>query len=957
MVREILRIVKSTRVAGCIVAFCAAAGAGENPAWGIAHEWTRQWVGSGDSLDAAQGVSADGLGNVYVAGNIYLGNTLKTDAFLRKYNSAGSLMWSRQFGTSSYDFGDSVSTDTAGNVYISGRTDGSLGGPNLSSGDYYTDLYVAKYDGAGTLQWTRQFGTSVDDVGGAVSVDGLGNVFVAGFTRVNLQGGISWTGDAFVRKYDSNGSLSWTRQLGTAAIEYVRGAAADGLGNVYVSGYTEGSLGGTNAGAQDAFVSKYDATGVLKWTRQLGTASSDESFGVAADALGNVYISGRTDGGLGGPSAGAHDAFVAKYDGGGDLQWTRQLGTASSDFGRAVSTDGLGNVYISGETYGDLGGPNPPGPDPFVAMYDSSGVLQWTQQLLDAELQISNAVSVDALGNAFIAGLTTSGGGATQGMFVTKFSGSVPEPSAGVLGSIVMGLLPVLRTRRSRRKNQGCRLRHRSLRAEPLENRQMLDAGWAASLGGIGSDRLWDLAGDAAGNTYVVGEFSGTVALGSKNLTSAGGSDVFVAKLNSVGQVQWATRAGGTGTDLGYSVAVDASGNVLLTGHFSGSAKFGSTTLVSSGGTDVFVAEIAGNNGNFQWARKTGGSGNDRGLAVETDSAGNVYVTGGLNGANFTYAGGANSQYGANQVFVQKYNTSGTQQWSRTVAGNYSKASFEGLAVDGSGSVYVAGALDGTASFPTGAVTSVSTSRDLLIGKLNSSGTWQWAETVSGTVDGDVRGAALAGGKLYVAGAFEGAVNFDAHVRTSSGVTDGFVASFDVTTRSFDWAQRFGGAEMDIAREVAVDAAGNIHAVGSYRGAADFGSQTLVNASPAGTTFVTQLSSAGAFLNSESFGGPGTNSARNIAFDSAGNRYVGGHFDGSAAFPQRTLTSAGATDSYVTRLAQPSALSATSGAASSTSSSSSATASETKAAAVRPRASAMDEAFAEFDDDLLLLVA
>jgi len=510
---------------------------------------------------------------------------------------------------------------------------------------------------------------------------------------------------------------------------------------------------------------------------------------------------------------------------------------------------------------------------------------------------------------------------------------------------------------RSKSRSLNSKSHGRRLRLESLERRELLDAGWVAALGGAGSDRLWDLAGDAAGNTYVVGEFSGTAAFGSKSLTSAGGSDVFVAKLNSAGQVQWATRAGGSGADLGYSVAVDASGNVLVTGHFTSSAKFGNTTLNSAGGTDAFVAELAGSNGKFQWARKTGGSGNDRGLAVETDSAGNVYVTGGLNGANFTYAGGANSQYGAGQLFVQKYNTSGTQLWSRTVAGNYSKASFEGLAVDGSGNVYVAGALDGTANFPTGAVTSVSARRDLLIGKLNSSGAWQWAETVSGTVDGDIRGAALAGGKLYVAGAFEGVVNFDAHVRASSGVTDGFVASFDVASQSFDWAQRFGGIEMDIAREVAVDAAGNIHAVGSYRGTADFDSQTLVNASPAGTTFVTMLSPTGNFVNSESFGGPGSNSARNIAFDSAGNRYVGGHFEGDAAFPQGTITSVGGIDSYVTRLAQPAALSTPASAASNTNSSSTTTSSETRAAVARPRASAMDEAFADFEDDLLLLLA
>src|SRR5262245_36086214 len=303
--------------------------------------------------------------------------------------------------------------------------------------------------------------------------------------------------------------------------------------------------------------------------------------------------------------------------------------------------------------------------------------------------------------------------------------------------------------------------RMRRLRLEPLEIRLALDTGWVAALGGAGGDRLWDSAGDSAGNSYIVGEFSGTAQFGSTNLTSAGNTDIYVAKLNASGQVLWATRAGGSGADLGYSVAVGASGNVLVTGHFSGSAKFGNTTIASAGGTDAFVAELAGNNGKVQWAKKMGGTGNDRGLALQTDCRRKGFVTGGLDGANFVYAEGINSQYGATQLFVNRYNASGTLLWSRTLNGTYDKASFEGLAVDNAGNVYVAGAFDGTVSFPTGTLTSSSASRDMVIGKLNSTGTWQWAESVSGTVDGDIRGAALLSGKLYVTGAFEGTVNFD----------------------------------------------------------------------------------------------------------------------------------------------------------------------------------------------------
>jgi hypothetical protein len=107
-------------------------------------------------------------------------------------------------------------------------------------------------------------------------------------------------------------TVEWTRQLGTSSEDRSRGVSVDGLGNVYISGSTEGSLNGPNAGSDDAFVSKYDAAGTLEWTRQLGTSSEDYSTGVSADGLGNVYISGETYGSLDGTSAGSYDAFVSK---------------------------------------------------------------------------------------------------------------------------------------------------------------------------------------------------------------------------------------------------------------------------------------------------------------------------------------------------------------------------------------------------------------------------------------------------------------------------------------------------------------------------------------------------------------------------------------------------------------------------------------------------------------------
>jgi hypothetical protein len=208
---------------------------------------------------------------------------------------------------------------------------------------------VAKYDSGGTRSWTKQLGTTNGDVSYGVSADGLGNVYISGGTSGNL-GGPNSVGspDTFTSKYDAAGNVTWIRQLGTTTYDESYGVSADGLGNVYITGYTQGSLGGTYAGGRDAFLAKYDVSGIPVWAKQLGTTADDESYGVSADKFGNVYISGRTKGSLDVTNAGDWDAFVAKYDATGNRIWVKQLGTAGFDESRGISVDGFGNIYISG---------------------------------------------------------------------------------------------------------------------------------------------------------------------------------------------------------------------------------------------------------------------------------------------------------------------------------------------------------------------------------------------------------------------------------------------------------------------------------------------------------------------------------------------------------------------------------------------------------------------------------
>ena len=370
------------------------------------------------SDDDAAGVAADGAGNTYVGGST--GGSLGgpsaglSDGWLAKYAPDGALLWTRQLGTPENDWAFDVAADGAGNAYLAGSTRGSLGGPLAGTG--VSDAWVAKYAPDGTLLWTRQLGTAATDIAAEVAPDGTGNAYVVGLTQGSLGGPAAGSMDGWVAKYGPDGALLWTRQLGTASTDVAQGLAVDGSGNAYVGGLTGGSLGGPSAGSNDAWVAKYAPDGVLVWTRQFGTAAHDAATGVGADASGNVYIVGDTQGSLGGPSTGSDDAWVAKYAADGALLWTRQLGTAATDLAGDVAADASGNAYIAGYTDGSLGGPSAGGSDAWMAKYAADGALLWTRQLGTAATDTASDIDADASGNAIIVGYT---------------DGSLGGPSAG----------------------------------------------------------------------------------------------------------------------------------------------------------------------------------------------------------------------------------------------------------------------------------------------------------------------------------------------------------------------------------------------------------------------------------------------------------------------------------------------------------------------------------------------
>ena len=323
------------------------------PTFGQVIEWARQFGTTG--TDSALAVAATGS-TVYVAGGAtngaFSGQTSagQRDAFVTRFDLDGNVIWSRQFGTAEEDEAQGVAADATG-VYVVGSTRGALQGTNTGG----SDAFVRKYDPNGNVLWTRQFGGSggADDSATSASMDGA-VLYVAGFV-VGLLPGQSGAGgnnlDAFLRRYDATGNETWTRQFGTTDGDQAYGVAAHSSG-IYVAGETGGALG-TVVGGSDYFLRKYDSSGTAAWTRQFGTSNADGvgyGGGIAVNNSG-VYVTGLTSGTFTGQTklGGLFDAFVQKFDLNGNAVWVRQFGTMDDEFGYGVAV-GPQWVYAAGAT-------------------------------------------------------------------------------------------------------------------------------------------------------------------------------------------------------------------------------------------------------------------------------------------------------------------------------------------------------------------------------------------------------------------------------------------------------------------------------------------------------------------------------------------------------------------------------------------------------------------------------
>jgi hypothetical protein len=446
---------------------------------------------------------------------------------------------------------------------------------------------------------------------------------------------------------------------------------------------------------------------------------------------------------------------------------------------------------------------------------------------------------------------------------------------------------------------------------------------WASYLGGSGGDSGYGIAVDGTGNVYVTGETRSTnfPTPGGFDTTYGGNysADAFVTKVNATGQgLAWSSYLGGSENDYGQGIAVDGSGNVYVTGVTS-SADFPTTggfaTTYGGGYSDAFVTKVNADGQNLAWSSYLGGSALDWGNGIAVDGSGNVYVTGYTYSSDFPTPAGFDTTYGGGfgDAFVTKVTAGGGLAWSSYLGGGGGEVGY-GIAVDGSGNVYVTGTTPST-DFPTtgGFDTTLGGNDDAFVTKVNANGqSLAWSSYLGGSGNDYGNGIAVDGsGNVYVTG-YTSSTDFPTtggFATTLGGPWDAFVTKVNANGQGLAWSSYLGGSGNDYGGDIAVDGSGNVYVTGRTQ-STDFptlaGFDTTYGGGGYYDAFVTNVNAGGALAWSSYLGGTSDDWGRGIAVDGSSNVYVTGETS-SFNFPTFggfDTTLAGG-DAFVARIGPP----------------------------------------------------
>lgn len=468
--------------------------------------WATYYGGS--NLDGAFNITTDAWGNVYVIGQTTSPTGIASpgshqsvfggvvDAFLVKFDGAGNRLWATYYGGADADFGYGVKTDAAGNVYITGYTSSTSGistaGSHQVGFNAATDAFLVKFNANGTRLWGTYFGGVLYEQGTNVATDAAGNVYMGGYsvsttdiaTAGSHQFGYAGGGaDAFLAKFDANGTRLWSTYYGGINEDYIHDVTTDTLGNVIVSGSSSSSTGiaspgafqNTLAGLEDAFVAKFNSAGTLSWATYYGGTGNELGLGIITSISGDIYLSGNTNsstgissGGFQNTFSGFMDAFLVKFNAAGNRLWATYYGGTGIDEGMNVAVDNQGNVFLTGDSYTPNIGSTMATPyafqtnllgteNFFLVAFNPNGT-RLAATYYGASHEEDAKVTVSSSGDVYLTGTTPSAsgissngfqntyGGGTQDAVLVKFSPAVPKIEVVVPNDTLPPTPPIVTT-------------------------------------------------------------------------------------------------------------------------------------------------------------------------------------------------------------------------------------------------------------------------------------------------------------------------------------------------------------------------------------------------------------------------------------------------------------------------------------------------------------------------------
>ncbi|MGR6088644.1 MAG: T9SS type A sorting domain-containing protein [Arcticibacter sp.] len=425
---------------------------------------------------------------------------------------------------------------------------------------------------------------------------------------------------------------------------------------------------------------------------------------------------------------------------------------------------------------------------------------------------------------------------------------------------------------------------------------------WAYGVGNTGSDQGYDISHDALGNVYVTGWFSGSIQFGNQTLVSFGLQDIFLASYDNSGNLNWVQQAGSVANDVGAGIATAPNGDTYITGWFKDTCDFSGSTVVSNGNYDMFIAKYNAA-GAIQWVGSGGGAIDDYGNRVAFTSDGGDTIAGSFK-STFSASGMQMTSNGNRDILVCHYSANGQLEWMKGIGGSSEDRAY-GIEQDGNGDYYITGVFGDVVDFDGTVLTcnslfatylaKLSAQGNVIWALKGDAFANDFARGFGVKVDPQ--------GNVVTNGFFSGTLIMGGATLLASGGQydqDSYLIKFS-PSGSLLWARHAGGSSTDQATDLHITSSNEILEVGFLHDLATF-NNTTVNAAGQADCFVSKYDAAGNLLSVSTFGGAGNEYGYGISADDNGSIYITGVFTGACQMGPYSLTSNGGNDILIAKV-------------------------------------------------------